>query len=124
MPAPVRPHGPPELFSIELRTARWGELVEWYRNVIGLRVLIRALDDGYALLQAGTARLAILERPEAPPASQRWSLGFEVADLAACRDRLRMAGADFQEPPPGHEGFTEIVTHDPDGNRLRLFAWE
>ena len=46
------------------------------------------------------------------------------ADLAACRDRLRMAGADFQEPPPGHEGFTEIVTHDPDGNRLRLFAWE
>ena len=124
MPAPVRPHGPPELFSIELRTARWGELVEWYRNVIGLRVLIRALDDGYALLQAGTARLAILERPEAPPASPRWSLGFEVADLAACRDRLRMAGAEIQEPPPNPEGFTEIVTHDPDGNRLRLFAWD
>ena len=124
MPAPVRPHGPPELFSIELRTARWGELVEWYRNVLGLKVLIRALDDGYALLQAGSARLAILERPEAPPASHRWSLGFEVADLAACRERLRMAGAEIQEPPPNPEGFTEIVTHDPDGNRLRLFAWE
>lgn len=114
----------PELFSIELRSARWGELVEWYRNVLGLQVLIRALDDGYALLQAGSARLAILERPEAPPASHRWSLGFEVADLAACRDRLRIAGAEIHEPPPSHEGFREIVTHDPDGNRLRLFAWE
>jgi predicted enzyme related to lactoylglutathione lyase len=114
----------PELFSIELRSARWGELVAWYRNVLGLKVLIRALDDGYALLQAGSARLAILERPEAPPASHRWSLGFEVADLAACRDRLRMAGAEVHEPPPNPEGFREIVTHDPDGNRLRLFAWE
>ena len=123
MQAPVRPHGPPELFSIELRSERWGDLVEWYRTVIGLRVLIRALDDGYALLQAGSARLAILERPEAPPASDRWSLGFEVDDLAACRNRLRAAGAEFHEPPPNPEGFSEIVTHDPDGNRLRLFAW-
>ena len=114
----------PELFAIELRSARWGELVEWYRNVIGLRVLIRALDDGYALLQAGAARLAILERPEAPPASDRWSLGFEVDDLAACRNRLRAAGAEFHEPPPNPEGFSEIVTHEPDGNRLRLFAWD
>jgi len=120
----VPPAAPPELFSIELRSSRWAELVEWYRHVIGLKVLIRALDDGYALLQAGSARLAILERPEAAPASQRWSLGFEVADLAACRDRLQRAGAEIHQPPPNHEGFTEIVTHDPDGNRLRLFAWE
>ena len=115
---------PAELFSIELRSSRCGELVEWYRNVLGLRVLIRAVDDGYALLQAGSARLAILERPEAAAASNRWSLGFEVVDLAACRDRLRAAGAELHEPPPGHEGFSEIVTHDPDGNRLRLFAWD
>ena len=112
------------MFSIELRSSRFGELVEWYRNVLGLRVLIRAVDDGYALLQAGSARLAILERPEAAAASNRWSLGFEVVDLAACRDRLRAAGAELHEPPPGHEGFSEIVTHDPDGNRLRLFAWD
>jgi hypothetical protein len=43
---------------------------------------------------------------------------------ATLSSRLRMAGAEIQEPPPNPEGFTEIVTHDPDGNRLRLFAWE
>ncbi len=125
MPATVPSHPtPPDLFSIELRSSRWRELVEWYRNVLGLRVLIRAVDDGYALLQAGSARLAILDRPEAAPASTRWSMGFEVADLSGCRDRLRSAGAELHEPPPGHEGFSEIVTRDPDGNRVRLFAWE
>lgn len=123
MSATVHPTSTAELFSIELRSSRWGEMIEWYRNVVGLKVLIRATDDGYALLQAGTTRLAILDRPEVAPASQRWSLGFEVTDLAACRDRLRLAGAEIHEPIPGHEGFTEIVTHDPDGNRLRLFAW-
>ena len=121
---PPTHRSPPELFSIELRSSRFRELVEWYRNVLGLRVLIRAVDDGYALLQAGSARLAILERPEAPAASNRWSLGFEVVDLAACGERLRAAGAEYHQPPPGHEGFSEIVTHDPDGNRLRLFAWD
>lgn len=118
------PDGSPELFSIELRSSHWAALVGWYRDVLGLRVLIRAVDDGYALLQAGTARLTILDRPEADPASRRWSLAFEVADLSACRDRLRTAGAAIEEPAPGHEGFREIVTRDPDGNRLRLFAWE
>ena len=48
---------------------------------------------------------------------------FFIGDIRD-RDRLRMAGAEIQEPPPNPEGFTEIVTHDPDGNRLRLFAWE
>ena len=46
-------HQRPSLFSVELRTARWAELVEWYRNVLGLRVLVRVVDDGYALFAAG-----------------------------------------------------------------------
>lgn len=125
MPATVRSpaNSPAELFAVELRTSRWAELVEWYRSVVGLRVLIRAVDDGYALLQAGPARLAILERRETQPPSGRWSLGFEVPDLDACRTLLAAAGAEIEEPPRGHEGFAEIVTHDPDGNRLRLFSW-
>ena len=114
---------PPSLFSVELRTARWPDLVEWYRSVLGLRVLVRVVDDGYALLDAGDTRLAILGRDTAGEASGRWSLGFEVADLDAIHARLAAAGAECTPPKQHAEGFREVVATDPDGNRVRLFAW-
>jgi predicted enzyme related to lactoylglutathione lyase len=113
----------PELFCVELRTARWRELVEWYRGVLDLAVLVRVDDDGYALLAAGGGKLAILARESPGPASGRVSLGFEVADLDAVHGRLVAAGADVSPPRPHPEGFREIVVHDPDGNVLRGFSW-
>jgi predicted enzyme related to lactoylglutathione lyase len=113
----------PSLFSVELRTARWPALVEWYRSVLGLRVLVRVVDDGYALFEAGDTRLAILRRPEPGEASRRWSLGFEVTDLDAIHDRLVAANAEVAAPKVHPEGFREVVTADPDGNRIRLFSW-
>jgi predicted enzyme related to lactoylglutathione lyase len=119
----VSPADQPSLFSVELRTTRWAELVEWYRHVLGLRVLVRVVDDGYALLAAGDTRLAILSRATPAPASPRWSLGFEVVDLDAVHARLVAAGADVAAPATHPEGFRELVVVDPDGNRIRLFAW-
>jgi catechol 2,3-dioxygenase-like lactoylglutathione lyase family enzyme len=113
----------PQLFSVELRTTRWEELVEWYRSVLGLRVLVRVVDDGYALFAAGDTRLAILRRPAPGDASGRWSLGFEVTDFDVVRDRLAAAGAVAADPKVHPEGFRELVAHDPDGNTLRLFSW-
>ena len=119
----IRTHHRPTLFSVELRTAQWEHMVQWYRNVLGLRVLVRVVDDGYALFEAGDTRVAILSRENAGVASGRWSLGFEVIDLEATHARLRAADADVVEPKTHPEGFRELVTDDPDGNRLRLFAW-
>ena len=119
----MTPHAAPQLFSVELRTARWAELVEWYRSVLGLRVLVRVVDDGYALLAAGDTRLAIIARSAPGEASRRWSLGFEVADLGAVYARLVEAGTDVIAPQENPEGFRELTVSDPDGNRLRLFAW-
>ncbi|MDA7886693.1 VOC family protein [Pirellulales bacterium] len=119
----IRTHHRPMLFSVELRTAQWEHMVQWYRNVLGLRVLVRVVDDGYALFEAGDTRVAILSRENAGAASGRWSLGFEVIDLEATHARLRAADADVVEPKTHPEGFRELVTDDPDGNRLRLFAW-
>jgi len=115
-------HGP-SLFCVEIRTARWAELVEWYRAALGLRVLVRGVDDGYALLAAGDTRLAILARPAAEPPSPRWSLAFEVDDLDVAHARLVAAGTDTTPPAAHPEGFRECTLNDPDGNRLRLFAW-
>jgi len=113
----------PTLFAIEIRTATWADLVEWYRDALGLRVLLRVVDDRYALLEAGAVRLAILGRTAAAGESSRWSLAFEVDDLDAAHARLTAAGAAAAAPTANPEGFRELVVTDPDGNRLRLFAW-
>ncbi len=115
----------PSLYCVELRTSRWEEMVDWYRHAMGLRVLVRVVEDGYALIEAGETRISILARAadQAGEASPRWSMGFEVDDLAKAARRLRDLGVEFS-PPRGHaEGFQEIVASDPDGNAVRLFAW-
>ncbi|MDO7678031.1 MAG: VOC family protein [Pirellulales bacterium] len=113
----------PTLFSVELRTQQWPTMVEWYRCVLGLRVLVRVVDDGYALLAAGDTRLALLQRPDADQSSRRWSLGFEVADLESIQARLIEAGTEIVKIKENPEGFRELVATDPDGNRIRLFVW-
>jgi catechol 2,3-dioxygenase-like lactoylglutathione lyase family enzyme len=113
----------PGLYCIELRTTRWQALVEWYRDVLGLRVLVRMIDDGYALLEAGDNRLALLARTVTGEATHRISLAFEVNDLRSVVVRLKAAGAIITHPERDPEGLREAVTADPDGNRIRLFAW-
>lgn len=97
--------------------------MDWYRDALGLKVLVRVLDDEYALLEAGDTRLAILGRAAAGEASGRWSLGFEVSDVVVARERLLGMAMTVGEPTIHPEGFHELRVVDPDGNRLRLFAW-
>jgi predicted enzyme related to lactoylglutathione lyase len=111
------------LYCIELRSAHWEQAVLWYREVLGLRVLVRVPEDGYALFEAGETRLAILARHAPGDASPRWSLGFEVDSLEAVIGRLRATGAKIAHPHGNAEGFHEVMTEDPDGNHIRLFAW-
>jgi predicted enzyme related to lactoylglutathione lyase len=113
----------PTLFAVEIRSPRWEALVTWYREALGLEVLLRVIDDRYALLAAGSARLAILGRADGATESRRWSLAFEVGNLEAVRGRLVAAGYAPPEPAANPEGFREFVVADPDGNRIRLFAW-
>jgi catechol 2,3-dioxygenase-like lactoylglutathione lyase family enzyme len=113
----------PSLYTVELRTGHWQQMVDWYRSALGLRVLVRVVDDGYALIEAGETRLALIARDINGEPSPRWSLGFEVHDLEQIAARLEAAGSRFTHPRRHAEGFQEIVTSDPDGNSIRLFAW-
>ncbi len=113
----------PGLYCVELRTSHWEQAVAWYREALGLRVLVRVVDDGYALFEAGETRLALLARKTAGEASPRWSLGFEVDNLDMVAQRLLEAGSPITRPRDDPEGFQEIITSDPDGNTIRLFAW-
>ncbi len=118
----IRRNDRPSLYCVELRTDNWDALVEWYREVLGLRVLVRVIDDGYALLEAGETRLALLARPSGEP-SKRVSLAFEVSDMRHILARLQAVGSSFSHPKRDQEGLREANTTDPDGNRIRLFSW-
>jgi catechol 2,3-dioxygenase-like lactoylglutathione lyase family enzyme len=98
-------------------------MVAWYREVLGLRVLVRVVDDGYALLDAGSTRLAIITRSDPSTSSRRISLAFEVADVQRLCERLSEAGSPISHPARDPEGLREAETADPDGNRIRLFSW-
>lgn len=113
----------PGLYCIELRTSNWPALVQWYRDVLGLRVLVRVIDDGYALLEAGESRISLISRPSPGEPSKRISLAFEVADVPKICARLEAAGSPITHPKTDREGLREANTTDPDGNRIRLFSW-
>jgi len=113
----------PSLYAVDLRTARWPDMVAWYRDVLGLRMLVRSAEEGFALLAAGETRLAVLARPQAAGSSDRWSLAFEVTDLDEARTRLAAGSADLGETRTHDEGYRELTVADPDGNRIRLFSW-
>jgi catechol 2,3-dioxygenase-like lactoylglutathione lyase family enzyme len=113
----------PGLYCVELRTENWAQLVDWYRDVLGLRVLVRVVDEGYALLEAGETRLALLARESVGEASRRFSLAFEVEDIAKVCTRLETAGMTILYPVRDPEGLREANTLDPEGNRIRLFSW-
>jgi hydroxymethylpyrimidine/phosphomethylpyrimidine kinase len=119
----IRREDRPGLYCVELRTTNWSALVEWYREVLGLRVLVRVIDDGYALLEAGENRLALIARAESGPPSPRISLAFEVTDVRQVTARLRTAGARVTYPARDPEGLREASCTDPDGNRIRVFSW-
>ncbi len=113
----------PGLYCIELRTADWPASVDWYRNALGLKVLVRVVDDGYALLEAGETRLALLAREAPGEPSLRISFAFEVHDLNAAISRLERAGVEVSAARLSSEELREINLTDPDGNRIRLFSW-
>ncbi len=123
MPKDIRREDRPGLYCVELRTENWDALVEWYREVLGLRVLVRVIDDGYALLEAGETRLALLSRSSAGEAAARVSLAFEVKDVRKICARIKAAGSSVTYPRRDQEGLREANTLDPDGNRIRLFSW-
>lgn len=111
------------LYCVELRTGNWAEVVTWYRDVVGLRVAVRMTGRQYALLTGREGRLAVLGRPDLADDGRRWNLVFETSDLDAVRRRLVVAGSPIEQQPVEFENYQDLVTTDPDGNRVRFFKW-
>jgi catechol 2,3-dioxygenase-like lactoylglutathione lyase family enzyme len=117
------------LYMIELSVVDWPAAVAWYRDVLGLKVLMRVEEDRFALLQAGEGRIA-LKQASVPRDSnpERHRIGIlchmEVPDLSAELARLEGLGVTVERPlQSSKEGYRRAVIRDPDGYRLCLFDW-
>ncbi len=115
-----------KLYFVELAIVDWSASVAWYRDVLGLKVLMRVEADRFAILQAGEARLAL--KQAAGPIDQVRGTGvlltFEVEDLAAEVARLARHGVAAESPlQASAEGYRRALFRDPDGYRLCLFDW-
>ena len=109
----------PTLAFVELRVADWPAAVAWYRDLLGLPVVLHVEADRFALLQAGPANLAL---KAGQPQPGTILLSFEVVDLPAALARLEALGVSPEAPlKVSPEGYRRALLRDPDGYRLCLF---
>jgi predicted enzyme related to lactoylglutathione lyase len=110
------------LAFIELQVADWLAAVAWYRDVLGLPVVLRVEADQFALLQAGSGRLALKAGHPQPGSSL---LTFEVEDLPSALEHLARLGVVPEAPLKANpEGYRRALLRDPDGYRLCLCDWK
>lgn len=127
-PPPATPAPePPSLFMVEVPAADWPAAVHWYTACLGLRGLLRDDRNGFALLGAGAAKVA-LKRVDSTilnaPGPPRPRLVFEVPDVDAARDRLLALGVPVGPAVdyPAEE-YREVRLADPEGTPITLFGW-
>jgi predicted enzyme related to lactoylglutathione lyase len=97
----------------------------FYRDVLGLPHLFRA--GQLSFFDCGGVRL-MLDKPEKPEFDHPSSiLYFQVGDIRAARERLKTAGAKFEDEPrviaemPGYDLWMTFF-RDSEGNLLALMS--
>jgi catechol 2,3-dioxygenase-like lactoylglutathione lyase family enzyme len=103
-----------DLYLVELTVGDWPASVGWYRDRLGLAVELLDEPNRYALLAAGTARIALKAGTPRPGTTK---LTFHVSSLDAELDRFTSA------PDVSPEGYRSVRLTDPDGHRLEFFEW-
>lgn len=120
-----------KLAIFERRAHDWEALVNWYRDVLGLKVLMRVEADGYAMLEAGGVHLAIKQAAAGTNGHTNGHtngdgsrLYFAVEDLEAELRRLSDLGVPLVKPlKVTPENYRRAVIADPEGQRICLFDW-
>lgn len=103
-----------------------GRSVEFYRDVIGLRVRIEG--DGYVGFELENTKFSLFERSKLPALIGRGGgkapcgeIGFLVEDVDAEAERLKRLNVEILRGPldrPWHERTLHIA--DPDGNVIEF----
>jgi catechol 2,3-dioxygenase-like lactoylglutathione lyase family enzyme len=125
-PSPTTEVPGPDLFMTVIKVADWLASLAWYVETLGLLPILTDAEHQFALLAAGTGRLALQGDPDhmEPTPSGGARLVFLVPDVDEERKRLIGRGVEVGPPVDNtREGYREIRLHDPDGTPLTLFSW-
>jgi catechol 2,3-dioxygenase-like lactoylglutathione lyase family enzyme len=113
----------PDLFMTVIKVADWPRAVAWYVDTLGLLAVLTDTDHQFALLAAGTGRLALQGGHEAVGVGTV-RLVFQVPDVDAERERLLVKGLEIGPAVENtREGYREVRLTDPDGTHVSLFSW-
>jgi catechol 2,3-dioxygenase-like lactoylglutathione lyase family enzyme len=109
---------------VEIQASDWTRSVKWYTNVLGLQLLLEDPAHRFALLEAGSGRIAVKGGNVPGADREAIRLTFQVDDVDAERARLIGLETPVGEPVENRdEGYRAIRLEDPDGTPIRLFCW-
>ena len=110
-----------DIHHVSLNVTDTERALTFYRDVLGMAYLQRPdFPFGGAWLDAGNGRQVHLIEAEVPN-DLGHHMAFQVADIDAVIDRLRLAGVDARDATPvGDTGIRQTFVLDPDGNRIEF----
>jgi predicted enzyme related to lactoylglutathione lyase len=110
------------LSAVSVWSADLKNLLPFYRDVLGLKVVIES--PGFVVLgEAGGPSVGLgthsdVRGRNADPA--RHMIGLATDDLAADWKRLKAAGVEFVEAPTDYDTVSIATLKDPEGNLIQL----
>ncbi|VTS00726.1 VOC family protein [Tuwongella immobilis] len=110
-------HGP----IVEIEVRDWQQSLLWYRDRLGLSVVMSDPPRGYVLLERAGLRLAIKHGTPTPGGIR---IFWEVENLPQQIAMLEQHGVSPASPlKVSDEGYRRILLRDPDGYTIGLFDW-
>jgi catechol 2,3-dioxygenase-like lactoylglutathione lyase family enzyme len=108
-----------KISAITFRTLNMQASVQFYRDVLGLKLLYGGERASFSSLRANDSESAILNLELGDTVSPRWGrLIFHVADVDAFRTYLKEKGFDPEIPRDAPWGERYFHMLDPDGHEL------
>jgi catechol 2,3-dioxygenase-like lactoylglutathione lyase family enzyme len=109
----------------------------FYRDLLGLPVVVEALDRGYAEFLVAGHRLSLFrqqemaeiihttDKPATVDCQDKVVLIFNITDVDEVYHSLHQQGVEFAEPPTQNPDFALKVAYcrDPEGNLVGLFEY-
>jgi predicted enzyme related to lactoylglutathione lyase len=99
----------------------FGRAVDFYSNTLGLQLIMREDEFGYASFEAGPITIALAETEDSKLVGKHTGIGFIATDIDITYNELLDKGVEFTMPPTKQPwGGMLALMKDPEGNVFYL----